>query len=62
MTSWIFLLTGLVILVFWMFQKLNDSGKTTGGESAVDILKKRYARGEISKKEYEEKMRDLSNQ
>ena len=28
-------------------------------ESALDVLKKRYARGDISKQEFEERKRDL---
>ncbi len=34
-----------------------DSSKTT---SALEVLKERYARGEIKKEEYDEKKRDLA--
>ncbi len=43
----------LVIIVIYL---LKDKGKTS---SAQDILDKRYANGDIDKKEYEEKSKHL---
>jgi uncharacterized membrane protein len=37
-----------------------DSKKTRTSDSAIDILDKRYASGEINKQEYEEKKRTLT--
>ena len=37
-----------------------DSHETSGSDSAMDILDKRYAQGEINNEEYEEKKRALS--
>jgi putative membrane protein len=36
-----------------------ESRESSGSESPLEILKKRYAKGEISKEEYEEVKRDL---
>ena len=37
-----------------------DRHKTRGSDSAIEILHKRYASGEINKDEYEEKKRTLT--
>jgi len=64
---WTMGIFGLVVvgLIVWLVVYLvRNSGTTTtssiGGDvKALDILKTRYARGEIDKKEYEEKLKDL---
>lgn len=57
MFFWILIIAGIVLVAVFLFKWLT---KAEGPESALDILKKRYARGEIDKKEFEEKKRDLS--
>jgi putative membrane protein len=56
---WILVIVGIVLLVVWGVQKGGGGGVGRAEESAMEILKKRYVRGEISKQEYEEKKRDL---
>jgi putative membrane protein len=50
---------GIVFLGRWMLGQTTTPQRETSEDSALDILKKRYARGEINKEEYEEKKRDL---
>jgi putative membrane protein len=55
-------LIALVVLVIRAFSASGSQDKPNAGnasESALEIVKKRYARGEISKAEYEEISRDL---
>ena len=54
---WIFVILGVIYLIKQIF-----GGKegTSRRESAEDILKKRYATGEITKEEYSEKLRIIS--
>ena len=58
--SWII---GLLILglVFWLVIRgtHQNNGPVRTEKSALDILKERYARGEIGKEEFDEKKRDL---
>ena len=51
----------LVIIVLILLIKYLWEGGTAKREqeSALDLLKKKYARGEISKEEFEEKKKDL---
>ena len=48
--SWALILLGLAALAKWIFSA-GDSGGGFGGpgKSALDVLKKRYARGEINR-------------
>lgn len=50
----------IVICIVYLVRQI--AGNAKGGErdeTALDILKKRYARGEINKEEFEEKKKDL---
>ena len=53
---WILVIIGLVLLIKYLWK---SGGAKIEQESALEILKKRYARGEISKEEFEEKKKDL---
>ena len=52
----ILVIIGLVLLIKYLWE---SGGAKREQESALEILKKRYARGEISKEEFEEKKKDL---
>lgn len=54
---WISIVALLILLVIFLFKKF--SGKSIIEKSALDILKERYAKGEISKEEFEKKKQDL---
>lgn len=57
---WILVIVGIVFLIKWLVEQGRTSRKPfEGGEGALDILKKRYARGEIDKEEFEQKKKDL---
>jgi len=54
---WILIVIALVLLIKYLWER---SGTRRMEESALELLKKRYASGEISKEEFEEKKKDLS--
>jgi len=57
---WIVVIVGIFILLKWLIEQTKSSSTHPAEkETALDILKKRYAKGEIGKEEFEEKKKDL---
>lgn len=54
---WALVLAGIGLLVAWAFRRV-PSGEASGGRP-LDILKERYARGELTREQYEQMRRDL---
>lgn len=57
---WIFWVGIIALAIAWIWPYMKKAKSQRNSEiSSLDILKQRYARGEISKEEYGEKKRDL---
>lgn len=56
---WLLFIAGIVVLAIRLVNRYRVSG-SIGRETALDILNKRYARGEISREEYERMKQDIS--
>lgn len=58
---WIFGLVVLVAVIWFIVKSVNRNGgsRQNPGKSALEILKERYAKGEIDKQEFEERKGDL---
>lgn len=66
MFFWILVLVAIVLLIRWLLSGGGRAAATHGprppqepAESALDILKKRYAKGEITKEQFDLMKRDL---
>ncbi len=55
---WGLVILGIVAIAKWIFGASKTSG-TQNEKTALDVLKERYARGEIEREEFEQKKRDL---
>lgn len=59
MLFWLILIVGLVILIIWAVRRTQGPGGVSE-DTALDTLNKRYARGEISREEYERMKQEIS--
>jgi len=70
MVFWVAIIVGIVLLVVWLTRQVagghcfsggHGAGHEVGhGDTAIDIVNQRYARGEIDKAEFEQKKKDLT--
>lgn len=55
---WVVIIAGIVLFVRWVAGQ-TKCGHNGHEKTSLDILKERYAKGEINKEEFEEKKKDL---
>lgn len=66
MVLWLGLIAGVVLLIVWAIRRSErttpymSSYAISGQPSAKDILQARYARGEITREQYQQMFNDLS--
>ena len=59
-------IVGVVLLVIWLVRRLSASSQVSSSpmapnQSAKDIASARYARGEVTREEYQQILADLSH-
>jgi putative membrane protein len=60
---WLLLIAGIVVLVVWAVRSSSNRGQGVSGHEpdAMEIARRRYARGEISKEQFEQLKQDLKH-
>ena len=56
---WILVIIGVILLIVWLVRQPGRYEPGHSEESPLDILRRRYARGEISKEEFERMKKDI---
>ena len=51
---------GVILLVVWLVREVSGTNSSQSNR-ALEILKERYAKGEISREEFEAKKKDLTS-
>lgn len=50
---------GIVVLIVWAVKRFSSGNLSTGGQTPREILQTRYARGEITRDQYQQMLSDL---
>ncbi len=57
---WVLIIVGIVALVKWMGTSSNAGGRSGNESKALDILKERFARGEIDEQEFQKRKHEMA--
>lgn len=57
--GWVITILTIVLVVFLIYSFLSKKDSNTEDDESLSILKKRYAKGEIDKKKFDEMKKDL---
>lgn len=59
---WALIIAGIVLVVVWLFRNAGRTGlSASSSDPALELLKTRYAKGEITKEQFEEMRRTLAS-
>lgn len=59
---WLWWILWILFLIWIFFTPWSIPGERRNADSPLDILKKRYARGEINQEEYQERKKTLEKE
>jgi|Deesub1362A_J573_1020465.scaffolds.fasta_scaffold31992_1 putative membrane protein len=55
------ILGGIILLIYWIVKQFTPGGTSLESKNkALEVLKERYAKGEISEKEYKKMKKELT--
>ena len=54
------ILVGVVLLIVWAVKRFTGTNPSTGVQTPKEILQARYARGEITREQYQQMLTDVS--
>jgi len=55
------IITGVVFLIVWLVKRSGSNVSEKAGTHSLEILKERYAKGELTKEQYENIRKDLNS-